>query len=362
MTTALLAAGVVYAVYLIIVGLGAAYLEITRKKRNLTFNRISVSPSVVSATVVVPVRNESQHITRCIESLKSQTLNAEILVVDDHSDDDTRMLAQACGVRVLTAEGWGKKAALTTGIAAAGGQIVLTIDGDAHAPPGWVEAMLNRFDESTVLVAGAVRMETGGTWFGTFQALESAGLMGLAGGGFAVGFPHLANGANLAFRKSAFVAVGGYGKNEPASGDDMFVVEKMRKCGRLRYVWEPNAVVSVPPCATFKEFWHQRLRWAGKNRRYRSAVMAAIQLSALAAVLGIFAAALEGRWLWAMGAWTVKSALEFLPLWPAARLLKRSRLLILYPAIQIFYPFYIAVFGTAALFAPKYVWKGRRLR
>lgn len=357
MTAALACVGAVYALYLALTGAGAARLELRRTKR-----RSSAPGSLPSATVVVPARNEGRNIVRCIQSLKAQTVAVEIVVVDDGSEDDTRAAAEKCGVRVISAQGTGKKAALTAGIAVASGDVVLATDADSFAGPTWAEALLRRFDDKTTFVAGPVRMETGGTVFGAFQALESAGLMGLAGGGFAVGFPHLANGANLAFRRSAFEAVGGYGSDPAASGDDMFLVEKLRKIGKGRYAWDADAVVFTPACATWTEFWNQRLRWAGKNRRYQSPVMATVQTSALAYVILLLASALAGETHTALWAWAAKSALEVLPLIPAARLLGRTKLLPLYPVIQLYYPLYVAVFGTAALIAPKYRWKGRLAR
>ncbi|MCS7085177.1 MAG: glycosyltransferase, partial [Bacteroidia bacterium] len=303
-----------YVLYLIAMGAGAWKLELRRKS---DFRQKSPG-TLPSATVVVPARNEAERIGRCLESLRKQTIPIEILVVDDDSDDGTRMAAEAYAVKVLTVVGSGKKAALTTGIAAASGEIILTTDADSWAEPEWAETLLQLFDASTVFVAGPVRMTADASVFGALQALESTGLMGLAGGGFAVGFPQMANGANLAFRKSAFFAVGGYGCVSPASGDDMFLVEKLCRIGGGKYAWDERAVVHTSPCSTWNEFWHQRLRWAGKNRRYSRPVMAVIQLSALFSTLFIPSALISGEWRAALWIWTVKAALEFWPLLPAA--------------------------------------------
>ncbi len=357
MTVALAGAGAVYAFYLFFMALGALQLELRRRQGR----RLADGP-LPTASVVVPARNEEKNIVRCVKSLQAQSVAVEIVVVDDDSEDGTRAAAESCGVRVLRARGKGKKAALTTGIAAAKGEIVLCTDADCFTGPEWTRAVLGRFDEKTTFVAGPVRMESGGAWFGRLQALEFTGLMGLAGGGFALGFPHLSNGANLAFRKSAFEAVGGYGDDAFASGDDMFLVEKLRKIGQGKYAWDENAVVFTHACTSWTEFWRQRLRWAGKNRRYQSPTLAAVQLSALAYVLLLITAFLAGQTTTALWAWTIKSALEFLPLLPASLLLKHTKLLPLYPVIQLVYPMYVAVFGTAALIAPKYRWKGRRVQ
>jgi len=96
-----------------------------------------------TVSVIVPARNEETCLGACLESLVAQTgVPFEIIVVDDHSTDRTREIAQSFpGVRVIEAgplpEGWtGKNNAVTAGAGQARGQWLLFTDADTQHLPG----------------------------------------------------------------------------------------------------------------------------------------------------------------------------------------------------------------------------------
>jgi glycosyltransferase involved in cell wall biosynthesis len=100
--------------------------------------------------VIVPARNEEACLRVCLRSLIAQqgsgqdALSFEIIVVDDHSTDRTRDIANSFagqGVRVIDAgalrPGWtGKNNAVTAGARAARGQWLLFTDADTIHLPG----------------------------------------------------------------------------------------------------------------------------------------------------------------------------------------------------------------------------------
>src|SRR5213595_872089 len=94
-------------------------------------------------SVIIPARDEEASLGACLESLVAQTGVAfEMIVVDDHSTDRTREIAQSFpGVRVMEAgplpEGWiGKNNAVTAGAREARGQWLLFTDADTLHLPG----------------------------------------------------------------------------------------------------------------------------------------------------------------------------------------------------------------------------------
>jgi glycosyltransferase involved in cell wall biosynthesis len=96
-----------------------------------------------TVSVIVPARNEQTCLGACLESLVAQTgVPFEIIVVDDHSTDRTREIAQSfSGVRVIDAgplpEGWiGKNNAVTAGAREARGPWLLFTDADTVHLPG----------------------------------------------------------------------------------------------------------------------------------------------------------------------------------------------------------------------------------
>src|SRR3954469_22560634 len=87
------------------------------------------SPRDVTVSVIVPARNEEDCLGRCLASLSKQTgINFEIIVVNDHSTDRTREVAEEyAGVRVIDAPelpaGWtGKNWAVHCGAQVAVGR------------------------------------------------------------------------------------------------------------------------------------------------------------------------------------------------------------------------------------------------
>jgi glycosyltransferase involved in cell wall biosynthesis len=94
-------------------------------------------------SVIIPARNEETCLGLCLESLVAQVgVDFEIIVVDDHSTDRTREIAQSFrGVQVIAAgplpDGWtGKNNALAAGARAAQGEWLLFTDADTVHLPG----------------------------------------------------------------------------------------------------------------------------------------------------------------------------------------------------------------------------------
>jgi 4,4'-diaponeurosporenoate glycosyltransferase len=92
-------------------------------------------------TVIIPARDEERRLPRLLESLRRQTTPPrEVIVVNDHSTDGTRALAEAAGARVIDAPDlppdWlGKPWALHHGARQARGTSFLFLDADVFLPP-----------------------------------------------------------------------------------------------------------------------------------------------------------------------------------------------------------------------------------
>jgi len=304
----------------------------------------------------------------------------ELLFVDDHSNDRTRQVIHSF-IEVFSWEGIhcisladfpgkeGKKAAIETGIEKASGVLIITTDADCRFPKTWLSAIAAYYQvHKPKIMLAPVRMDPGNSLFGSLQSLEFASLVAASAGSASAGFPLLANGANLAFERDAFLQVGGYASNRQySSGDDIFLLQSVRKqfgAKAVHYIKSQPATVSTPALPGFKEFLNQRLRWVSKNKGYRdmnvlasgALVYAVNALLPLLLVAGFFnGEAWKAAFIW----YVVKMAIDFPVLVGVASFTGAGKTIVLIPFMEILNALYTAFIGIAGIFIP-YEWKGRR--
>lgn len=105
-------------------------------------------------SVIVPVKNEQDNILPLIGEIRAALADGpayEIVYVDDGSNDGTQARlaeagAMAADLRVVThAASCGQSAALRTGVIAARGQVIATLDGDGQNDPADVPRLVRAF-------------------------------------------------------------------------------------------------------------------------------------------------------------------------------------------------------------------------
>lgn len=120
-------------------------------------NGDSVAAESVALSVVIPVRNEAGNIMPLAEEIYralADRVPFEVIFVDDGSDDGTaakviEAMQSFPAVRCLQhATGLGQSAGLRTGIVAARGELIVTMDGDGQNDPADISRLLDAFDES----------------------------------------------------------------------------------------------------------------------------------------------------------------------------------------------------------------------
>ena len=113
------------------------------------------------ASIIVPTFNGALRIGSCLDALLKQTTarNAEILVVNDGSVDDTASVVENySGVRLITQVNAGPAAARNRGAREARGTIILFTDDDCVPLAGWLAAMIEPFEDPEVVgVKGVYR-------------------------------------------------------------------------------------------------------------------------------------------------------------------------------------------------------------
>lgn len=296
-----------------------------------------------SVTLLVIARNEAGRIKTCLESLLAQDYPAdrfEILVIDDHSTDGTLEVVAAMadrrirGIRLADYPGYRqgvatKKSAITLAVDQAQHELILMTDADTGAGRKWISTHIDHhLRKKSVFQTGPVLIGHAQSPLALMQALEYHALMVVTGGGWSSGWHALANGANMFFTREAFRHVGGYAGNfTHASGDDMFLAEKMRLAfpSGVAFVCSLHAIVRTEAAATWADLFRQRRRWAGKNRalqdrwisrtwRFVGAVHVLLVLLWVAGLTGSHAL-LSGMILiglkWIADAWLLQEGLAF---------------------------------------------------
>jgi glycosyltransferase involved in cell wall biosynthesis len=107
-------------------------------------------------SIILPAKNEAEGLRRVLPGLRAAFPDAEILVVNDGSTDDTVAVAEAAGIRHLSSPySMGNGAAIKRGAREAGGDILVFMDADGQHDPAHVAALLAKLDEGYDMVVAA---------------------------------------------------------------------------------------------------------------------------------------------------------------------------------------------------------------
>jgi len=110
----------------------------------------------MSLSIVIPAKNESGAIGTVVATAREKFPEAEIIVVDDGSDDDTATVASAAGAKVVShPESLGNGAAIKSGARAATGDLIACMDGDGQHDARELDPLIQRLDEGFEMAIGA---------------------------------------------------------------------------------------------------------------------------------------------------------------------------------------------------------------
>jgi cellulose synthase/poly-beta-1,6-N-acetylglucosamine synthase-like glycosyltransferase len=324
-------------------------------------------------TVVIAARNESANIAAVLGDLERQAArNFDVILVDDHSEDDTVAIAQAfCEnskfpLDVVSLDTTaGKKAAVTTGVYRARGSIIITTDADCRVGPHWIESIVLSFEPHVKFVSAGVRIGPAESLRAELQAAEFASLVSTGASAIGIGYPVMCNGANMAFRRDAFLEVGGYSGNDHIpSGDDVFLLRKIhsRYPGSVVFCPRSEAVVETA-AVSWRNFISQRVRWGAKWRNSGSLTTALslfVGLVHLSWLVLLPALILAGSWIEPVSLFLIKAFLEMLYLRDVHRFLGLKWSARIFLLLQLTYSLYVVSLGILANFKTA-AWKGRKI-
>lgn len=349
------------------------------------FSNETATPSV-KFSIIIPARNEEDCIGKCIESIYRQQYPVnlfEVIIIDDHSTDATSQIVLQLKEKYgeiklirLQDEVQGKllnaykKKAIETAIPQTSGDWIITTDADCTIPVHWLNSYNNYIQQyDPALVAGPVKFVNNGSFVSLFQCLDFLSLQGITAAAVSANKHSMCNGANLAYKKDAFIAVNGFkGIDNVASGDDMLLMHKIKKQfpGKLGYLFTPEAIVITVPMPGWKSFFNQRIRWASKAEKYDDksiiAVLVLVYLyNLLLLALGILSIGNGFYFVLFLSSIIAKTFVELLFMFSVAGFYKEKKLLWWFPFMQPVHIVYMVLAGWLGKFG-SYRWKGRKVR
>ncbi len=238
--------------------------------------------NLLPLSVIISAQNEAENLKNFLPLILNQDYpDFEVLVINDNSKDDTRnilseFISRYDNLTVLDAEknsfGSGnKKRALTKAISKVKNDLLVFTDADCHPVSNlWLKKIASTYSTDTeiVIAYGAyeirksflnriIRFET---LFNAVQYLSFADL----------GFPYMAVGRNLSYKKSTFLKTNGFEshKNILSGDDDLFINEVAdRKNTKIITDFE-SKTISIPK-HSFKTYLIQKKRHLSAGFKYR---------------------------------------------------------------------------------------------
>ena len=363
------------------------------KQFNKNSPAITNENNTTKITIIIPARNEEQHIGHCLQSIIQQTYPPElfeVIVVDDHSTDSTAAIGQSFAKRkirciflkdfVTDHLNSYKKKAIETAIAQSTGDLIVTTDADCFMGNNWLQTIASFYETyKPAFIAAPVSINCDNRFLAIFQTLDFMTLQGITGASVYKKLHSMCNGANLAYEKTAFNEVGGFkGIDNIASGDDMLLMHKIyqRYPDRVLYLKSKEAVVQTQPMDTWKNFFNQRIRWASKADKYDDKRILGVLIlvyffNLLLLVLPVVAMfynftllvfnyqlSVITYWLLLL---VLKTLVELFFLFPVAIFFNKQVILWWFPLAQPFHILYTIVAGWLGKFG-SYTWKSRMVK
>lgn len=354
------------------------------------FNR---SNTVVKTnfSIVIPFKDEAENLEPLLNSLSKLNYPKEffeIIFVDDESRDNSvkiinnfkdKFLNEASiniiqktqpNILILNnnrKSGSPKKDAIKTAINQANFNWILTTDADCIVQKNWLQIFDNFIQQyQPKLIAAPVTYIHTNSLFEQFQLLDFLSLQGTTIGGFGINRPFMCNGANLCYEKQAFLDLNTFKGNEHiASGDDVFLLEKMsdKYPDKVHFLKSNKVIIYTKPESTFKKLFSQRIRWAAKATSYKNSFSKLVSISVFSMnflIILLFLASIIGYFSYEnfILFFLIKFCLDFILLFKTATFFKQKPVLKHYFWSSFVYPFFITFIAFSS-FSIGFSWKGR---
>ncbi len=313
-----------------------------------------------SYSIIIACRNEGKNLPALLQTLQRLDYPSdkfEILLVDDASKDNTRILldefcsekenARYFCIDVKSLEYRGKKAALKLAAENARYPFLLFTDADCKVPTDWLHSYNQCISERTGMVVGTT-MDPEEKGIISFANKVKFSLFAATIG---LGIPFSASGGNLCIRKQSFEEVGGYERVKHfVAGDDKLMLNLISKTG-----WKIRYNSSHPVLTNSLET--KRLRFEQKKRRFGKFFLSSPLYQIISILVLFFYIYLTYKLLFKSN-WVDAGLYYFsvLIFWIANLLVHKYRFILTDLILLIIYPYYLIFFSFIGAFS-KWEWK-----
>ena len=234
-------------------------------------------------SIIVVAHNEETSINDCIKSILQQDYpphHIDLIIIDDRSSDQTHSIVNNIShpsIRIFQLTDFPefihapafKKSGIELGVHLSKHDLIVVTDADCVHEPLWIKTILYTQESLDAdFLTGPVLIKGKNSMLTKMQQKENLVLMLITAAGIKSHLHDIANGANMAFKKIAFQQTQPYKDNyEFPSGDDMFMIEKIRQhSDQISFIKSKHAVVITSGKGDWNSLIKQRIRWAGKNK------------------------------------------------------------------------------------------------
>ena len=347
----------------------------------LSDNEKSQLGSEIGISIIIPARNEAHNIVRCIQAILDNNgineINPQIIIIDDHSTDNTYSLVKNIispyvnVVRLSDEKNQNeqkinayKKAAISLGLEHCKHNFIIQLDADTIVPVDYLMTITQYQNYySAEFLAAPIKFYPCDGLLQHFQQLDILGMMAVTGAGIVTNQWHMANGANMCYDKKHI----DYNYKGAASGDDVFTIQKIAQDYHedIHYIKDKNAIVTTTPVSTYTELYHQRIRWATKNKSMTKLSMQlmmgipyinALFLLTYIPMMILFGEPIVLLFLFHM---MTKLMVDYIYLKELTDHFDAQESMKYFLASNVMHIIYIAMIGTLSFFVKNYKWKGR---
>ena len=324
-----------------------------------------------SISIVVAARNEEDNIIDCMRSLNNLIYpedKIEIIIVNDHSTDSTGNLIESFIKNkpkfktVVPGESIGhlkgKTNALANAIKISQGEVLLTTDADCIVSPTWAKTLASYYQDDVGFVGGFTTQYDSSAFEG-MQAIDFVYLLTVAAGSINLGKPLSCIGNNMSYRRSAYLAVGGY-ESLPFSVTEDFkllmAIHDLKKY-KIIYPLDGEGLVTSKACPDWKTLFWQKKRWGvgGKESDFIGyMVLVWGYLSSVAVLLTPFLFTSVALYLSIF-----KFGVDYFFVKPIFNKLNLKLKFTHFLAFEIYFVFYVILLPFIVLPNKKVKWKGR---